>query len=321
MDTKRAKLEPGISVVVPVYRSSESLPLLIEELARVLPTLADHFECILVNDGSPDNSRAVLREMAQRHDWVRPINLLRNYGQHNAILCGIRRARYDVLVTMDDDLQHPPEEIGKLVERLKEGFDVVYGPPLTDQHSLLRNLSSTISKLALQGAMGAETARKSSAFRAFRTRLRRAFADYQNPNVSIDVLLTWATTRFSAVPVRHEPRAIGTSGYTVPKLISHALNMMTGFSTLPLRIANLIGFGIILFGIGIFIYVMYLKVRYETAVPGFAFLSIIISVFAGAQLISLGIIGEYLARMHIRMMDRPTYVEDPDDDDAYEDAE
>ncbi|MFT5497124.1 MAG: glycosyltransferase involved in cell wall biosynthesis [Kiritimatiellia bacterium] len=315
MDIKNIKLTPGISIVVPVYRSSESLPPLIEELGKVLPTLTEQFECILVNDGSPDNSRAVMHELSEKHAWIKPINMLRNFGQHNALLCGIRHARYDVLVTMDDDLQHPPAEIAKLLARLNEGYDVVYGPPEREKHSLFRNLASFITKLALQGAMGAETARQSSAFRVFRTRLRRAFADYQSPNVSIDVLLTWATTKFSAVPVRHEPRAYGTSGYTVRKLISHALNMMTGFSTLPLRFANVIGFCIILFGFGVFLHVMYLKIRYETSVPGFAFLSIIISVFAGAQLMSLGIMGEYLARMHTRMMDRPTYVVDPDNDE------
>jgi glycosyltransferase involved in cell wall biosynthesis len=314
MDSTHTKLKPGISVVVPVYRSGECLPALIEALGKVLPTLADSYECILVNDGSPDNSRAVMHELSAEHTWIRPVNLLRNYGQHNALLCGIRQARYEILVTMDDDLQHPPEEMAKLIARLEEGHDVVYGPPEKEQHSLFRNLASRITKLALQGAMGAETARNSSAFRVFRTRLRQAFVDYQSPSVSIDVLLTWSTTKFSAVPVRHEERAFGSSGYTVRKLISHALNMMTGFSTLPLRLANVIGFCMILFGIGVFIHVMYLKVRYETSVPGFAFLSIIISVFAGAQLLSLGIIGEYLARIHLRMTDRPTYVVDSDDD-------
>ena len=314
-DSIRKKLRPGISVVVPVYRGSASLPALMEQLGEVLPTLANRFECILVNDGSPDNSCEVMMDLARRHTWIRPLNLLRNFGQHNATLCGIRHAHFDVLVTMDDDLQHPPEEIAKLIRRLNEGFDVVYGPPEKEKHSLFRNVASVITKLALQSAMGAENARQSSAFRVFRTRLRRAFADYQSPTVSIDVLLTWATTRFSAVPVRHESRELGTSGYTVRKLVSHALNVMTGFSTLPLRIANLVGLFIILFGVATFSHVIYLKLRYETAVPGFAFLVAIISVFAGTQLMSLGIIGEYLARMHTRMMDRPTYVVDPEEGD------
>ena len=108
MDSSHIKLKPGISVVVPVYRSGKCLPALIEALGTVLPTLADSYECILVNDGSPDNSRAVMHELSGEHAWIRPVNLLRNYGQHNALLCGIRQARYEILVTMDDDLQHPP---------------------------------------------------------------------------------------------------------------------------------------------------------------------------------------------------------------------
>ena len=124
----------------------------------------------------------------------------RNYGQHNALLCGIRAARHEVIVTLDDDLQNPPEEIGKLHRRLLvDDVDVVYGTPTHEQHGFLRDQGSQITKLALQSAMGAETARNVSAFRAFRTRLRDAFAAYGGPYVSIDVLLTWGTTRFSHV--------------------------------------------------------------------------------------------------------------------------
>src|SRR5205807_2034684 len=146
------------------------------------------------------------------------------------------------IVTIDDDLQNPPEEIPKLLALLSEGYDVVYGTPQNQQHGLLRDLASLITKMILQGAMGAATARKVSAFRAFRTRLRQAFADYRSPYVSIDVLLTWGTTRFGAVTVRHDAREIGRSNYTVGKLIIHALNMVTGFSVLPLQLAGLLGF-------------------------------------------------------------------------------
>ena len=168
------------------------------------------------------------RASPSRDDCVRGIRMSRNYGQHNALLCGIRAARYPIIVTLDDDLQNPPEEIHKLIAALDEGADVVYGTPENEQHGFLRDQSSRITKLALQGAMGAETARHVSAFRAFRTRLRDAFATYRGPYVSIDVLLTWGTTKFSHIPVRHEPRAMGASNYTVRKLVTHAFNMMTG---------------------------------------------------------------------------------------------
>ncbi|HET6370761.1 MAG TPA: glycosyltransferase, partial [Nitrospiria bacterium] len=219
----------------------------------------------------------------------------------------IRAATCDLIVTMDDDLQHPPEEIPKLLEKLSEGYDVVYGTPEKEQHGLWRDLASQMTKVALQSAMGAETARNVGAFRLFRTRLRNAFESYQGPFLSIDVLLTWGTTRFCAIPVRHEPRREGVSNYTIRKLFVHALNMMTGFSTLPLRLASLIGFGFALFGLLILLFVLGRYFVQGVKVPGFPFLASIIAIFSGAQLLALGIIGEYLARMHFRMMERPTY--------------
>jgi undecaprenyl-phosphate 4-deoxy-4-formamido-L-arabinose transferase len=156
--------------------------------------------------------------------------------------------------------------------------------------------------------MGAKTARQVSAFRLFRTQLRGAFHEYRSPSVNIDVLLTWATTRFIAVPVKHEERKYGESGYTARELLRHAMNMMTGFSTMPLKLASLIGFLFALFGVFVLVYVLLRYLFVGVAVPGFAFLASIIALFSGAQLLALGIIGEYLARMHFRMMDRPVYL-------------
>ncbi len=273
----------------------------------MLPTIAESYEVILVNDGSRDHSWETIRDFTQEYHWASGINLMRNYGQHNALLCGIRAAQYDLIVTMDDDLQHPPEEIPALMSKLEEGFDVVYGTPQREQHGLWRDLASQITKLALQSAMGADIARKVSAFRVFRAQLRDAFAAYQSPFVSIDVLLTWGTTRFSAIPVRHAPRRIGKSNYTFRKLVAHALNMVTGFSVLPLQFASIVGFAFTLFGLAVFIYVFGRYLIQGGSVPGFSFLASIIAIFSGAQLFALGIIGEYLARMHFRMMERPTY--------------
>jgi undecaprenyl-phosphate 4-deoxy-4-formamido-L-arabinose transferase len=208
---------------------------------------------------------------------------------------------------MDDDLQHPPEELPKLMARLEEGFDVVYGTPTAQRHGFLRDMASTISKLALQGAMGASTARSVSAFRVFRTDIRKAFATYEGPFVSIDVLLTWGTTRFSSVAVRHEPRIIGTSNYTFRKLLTHALNMMTGFSVWPLQAASIMGFFFTLFGALVLCYVVGRYLISGSSVAGFPFLASLIAIFSGAQMFALGIMGEYLARIHFRSMDRPPY--------------
>jgi undecaprenyl-phosphate 4-deoxy-4-formamido-L-arabinose transferase len=232
---------------------------------------------------------------------------MRNYGQHNALLCGIRMASNEVIVTMDDDLQNPPEEIPKLLDKLAQGYGVVYGTPEKERHGLWRDLASVITKLALQSAMGVGVARKVGAFRAFRTQLRDAFASYQSPFVSLDVLLTWSTTRFAAVPVRHDIRKEGLSNYTFRKLVTHALNMITGFSVLPLQLASVTGFVFTFFGLLVLVYVLARFLLQGSSVPGFAFLASMIAIFSGAQLFALGIIGEYLARMHQRTMERPVY--------------
>jgi len=297
-----------ISAIVPVYRSAPILPELHRRLTDALCGIAERYEIILVEDCGGDASWDVIERLAEGDDHVRGIRMSRNYGQHNALLCGIRAARYGVIVTLDDDLQNPPEEIGRLIAVLGEGADVVYGTPANEQHGFLRDQGSRITKLALQSAMGAETARNVSAFRAFRTRVRDAFATYRGPYVSIDVLLTWGTTRFSHVSVLHEPRRVGTSNYSFRTLVTHAFNMMTGFSTLPLQVASVIGFLFTLFGFAVLLYVLFSYVANGAAVAGFAFLASIIAIFSGAQLFALGIIGEYLARMHFRAMDRPTYL-------------
>ena len=297
----------SLSIVVPVHNSARILPRLVERLAPVLAATGGPYELVLVNDGSRDESWQVVQDLAARHAWVRGVDLMRNYGQHNALLCGIRAARHAVVVTMDDDLQHPPEEIPALLAALERGADVVYGAPTHEQHGVLRDLASRITKIALAQAMGAPIARQVSAFRAFRTALRDAFATYDGYYVSIDVLLTWGTTRFAAVPVEHAPRADGVSNYTFRKLVHHAMNMMTGFSTFPLQIASLVGFGFTLFGFAVLAWVLGRWLIHGSVVPGFPFLASVIAIFSGAQLFALGIIGEYLARVHFRTMNRPPY--------------
>lgn len=297
----------SISVIIPVYNSEPILPELAERLNDVLPTITDKFEVILVNDGSRDNSWEEVLHLSERYKWIRGICLMRNYGQHNALLCGIREAKNEIVVTMDDDLQHPPEEIPKLLEKLESGFDVVYGSPKKENHGVLRNLASQITKIALQSGMGANTARRVSAFRAFRTYLRKGFADYSGSFVSIDVLLTWATSRFTWTFTQHHLRTMGKSNYSLTKLITHAINMVTGFSTIPLQIASIVGFIFTVFGILVLFYVTGRYFIQGSSVPGFPFLAAIIAVFSGAQMFSIGIIGEYIARIHSQSMNRPSY--------------
>lgn len=298
----------NVTIVVPVYNSSTILPELVVRLNAVLAANYETYELILVNDGSRDESWNVICSLVSQHSWIRGVNFMRNYGQHNAILCGIRLAQFEAIVTMDDDLQHPPEEIPRLTNKLEEGYDVVYGTPLEEQHGLLRDMASIITKASLQATIGAETARMVSAFRVFRTQVRKAFDEYRGSFVSLDVLLTWGTMRFTAVQVRHDLRKAGISNYTLWRLINHAVNMMTGFSTVPLQLASIIGFLFTIFGFVILVFVVINYIIHGGSVPGFSFLACTIAIFSGVQLLMLGIFGEYLARVHFRTMDRPSSI-------------
>jgi undecaprenyl-phosphate 4-deoxy-4-formamido-L-arabinose transferase len=297
----------SLSVVVPVYNSAPLLPALVERIGAVLEPTGRDYELVLVNDGSSDASWERVVELARANPRLRGLNLMRNYGQHNALLAGVRAARGQTIVTLDDDLQNPPEEIPKLLAKLDEGYDVVYGAAGERQFGLLRNLATRVTKLALRGVIGSDVASRASAYRAFRTDLREAFADFDAPYVSIDALLSWGTARFAAVPVEHRAREEGRSSYSFGGLATHALNVLTGFSTRPLRIASVVGVVFTLFGVAILVLVV---VRYFVStqrVPGFAFLASIVAIFSGVQLLTLGVIGEYLARMHERVMNRPPY--------------
>ena len=314
----------SVSIVIPVYNAELSLENLYQQLIPALEEITPDFEVIMVEDHGRDNSWGIIARLAAEDRRIRGIRLGRNYGQHNALLCGIRAAQKDVIVTMDDDLQNPVSEIRILLNKLEEGHDVVYGAPQKEQHGFFRDLASQITKLTLQGAMGVENARHVSAFRAFRTHLRDGFKQYRSPFVYIDVLLTWSTSNFAAVKVRHEPRMAGQSNYTLGKLIIHAFNMMTGFSTLPLQLASMVGFAFTVFGLGVLAWVIGRYFIAGYSIPGFPFLASIIAIFSGAQLFALGIFGEYLARIHFRTMDRPPYVVgesssgNPDPGDKYD---
>jgi glycosyltransferase involved in cell wall biosynthesis len=300
-------MENTISVVIPVFNSELILPTLIDRLIPSLEKITNTFEILLVNDGSHDKSWNVVSELAEKNRQIIGINLMRNYGQHNALLCGIRSAKNDIIITMDDDLQHPPEEIHKLIEKILEGFDVVYGIPYKQVHERWRNFFSWFTKSVLSKTLGIKSIKSISAFRAIKTNLRKAFINFDSPNILIDALLTWGTNNFGTVEVKVDKRLSGSSNYTLSKLFRIALLVLTGFSTLPLRITSTIGFTFTLFGVGVLFYVV-IRTFQEGSIPGFPFLASIISIFSGVQLFSLGIFGEYLARIFNRSMNHPAYV-------------
>jgi glycosyltransferase involved in cell wall biosynthesis len=299
-----------VSVVVPCYRSASTLKPLVSRICDTLAHLegVTRFEVILVDDGNTDDTGAAALRLAHDVTTVTTIVLRRNFGQHNALIAGIRAARHEVIVTLDDDLQHPPEEIPKLLAPLHDPrVDLVYGIPQTEQHGMVRTLSSRVVKSALT-LVGVAHARWVGAFRAFRTELREGFSGTGDAQVNLDVLLSWVTSGVQAVEVRMEPRAVGRSSYGVFGLLRHTLNMVTGYGVLPLRIATWLGIACGLFGAIVLVTVLARYLAGDITVPGFTTLAALITLFAGAQLLTIGIIGEYLGRQHFRSMARPMYV-------------
>jgi undecaprenyl-phosphate 4-deoxy-4-formamido-L-arabinose transferase len=267
------------------------------------------FEIILVDDGSPDDTWEVIEQICTADPNIRGLRLSRNYGQHNALVAGIREARLPVTVTIDDDLQNPPEEIPKLLnELIARNLDVVYGVPLDVKQGLTRRLAGRITRLAMSGGLGVKQAPHVSSFRAFHTRLRNAFSASVGTNVSLDAMLTWGGSRFGSVSVPHHHRMVNKSNYTVNRLIRFAVDTITGYSTLPLQLASILGFGTALFGFFILCFVTIRPLVSGETVPGFPFLASAIAIFSGVQLITLGVMGEYISRMHFRVMQKPTYV-------------
>lgn len=294
--------------MVPVYRSTDSLIALVDRLDEVLAPRGD-YEVILVDDGSPAETWAVITGLTARSSRVRGFRLGRNFGQHSALVAGVRQARFPIVVTLDDDLQNPPEEIPRLVAALEErDLDVVYGVPERMEQSFPRRLAGRITRKSLGSGLGQEAALDFSSFRAFRTRIRDAFASDLGTNVSLDALLTWGASRFGSVSVRHDVRAMGASNYTYRRLLRFAIDTTTGYSTAPLQFASILGLATACLGFLSLLWVVLYPLVIGRSVEGFPFLASTIAIFSGVQLLTLGIIGEYLSRMHFRVMRKPTYV-------------
>ena len=299
-------LHVGVSVVVPVYRGAPTLRELCERVELALTPTNAPFEIILVDDGSPDESWKVIKDLASSHGVVRGLRLGRNYGQHAALLAGTRSATFSTTVTLDDDLQNPPEEIPRLLAALTQGDDVVYGVPSSVQQDFSRRLASRLARWSIK-ASGIEHAPSVSSFRAFRTDLRRSFNVPIGPAVDIDSLLTWGTTRFGSVKVAHAERKVGVSNYTLRRLLVHAFDFLTGYSALPLRIATFLGIAASGLGVVLLGWVLGHVLFAGDAVSGFPFVASTIIIFSGVQLVMLGLIGEYVGRIHFRSMGKPSY--------------
>lgn len=295
----------NITVVVPCFNSEKSLPLLIPELLPVLANYADNYEVILVNDGSRDKTLIEIQGLVDEYAFTRGINLTKNFGQHNATLCGICQAKYDVVVTIDDDLQNPPEEIIRLVDKLEEGYDVVYGVPTERNHTLIRNMGSHVLRFILK-AIGAKSSEGISSFRALRSFLAEGLADSTGQVVCLDVLFSWTTENFATLSVKHRARTRAQSSYTLTKLVKVAFDLIISYSSLPLKLVGISGLVSVTVGLILFSLSVISWLGLVAAIPN-GLLASCIFIVGGLQLAGLGIVGEYLIRLHSSAVKQPPF--------------
>lgn len=297
-----------ISVVVPVYDSAETLVELSNRLIDVLDSTGKSFEIIFVDDGSRDESWKILQNLQVAHSrFVVIVQLMRNYGQHNALMCGFRKSSGNYVITIDDDLQNPPEETIKLIAAIECGdFDLVYGDYEDKKHRWWRNIGTNLVTYIYRIVFKSDT--RPTSFRIIKREFLSSIFSYNLNSTYVDGLLAWNTEKIGSVRVDHCPRKTGSSGYSLRRLIGLALNLVTNFSILPLQIVSFLGICASTLGLFGGAYYLFLYFSSNIDVPGYASIIIAILTIGGIQLISLGIIGEYLGRLHLNVNQKPQYV-------------
>ena len=300
-------MQPTLSVVIPVYGRGDRLPELIRRLdASAEAKGCDYPELVLVDDCGSDESWPVIRRVASHRTNVIAIQLSRNFGQHNAIMCGFHHTNGEVVVTIDDDLQQDPESIPKLLNVLIENdLDLVYGSYESKKHAFGRNLGSslvnTFYRLIFKMPITV------TSFRALRRPLILSILRYDLNFTYLDGLLAWNTTRIGAVVIPHHDRTEGKSGYTLSKLIGLAMNVFTNFSLLPLQVVSLLGITFATVGLSLGTWYTLAALLAKVAVPGYASTIVAVLVLGGLQLLSLGIMGEYIGRLHLNVNRKPQF--------------
>jgi len=294
-----------VTAVIPAFNAARSLDKVVREFLASEDTHGR--SCVLVDDGSRDASWQIIRDLVSSYPGkVRGVRLSRNFGQHNALMSGFHYASGDVIVTMDDDGQHPPEEIPKLLETMERtGADVVYGVPARRNHRWWRNLSSSLVRAFFRWVFGLKV--DPSPFRAIRREVVDMILPYDLSFVYLDGLLAWYTDRFAQVEVEHRPRAHGRSTYSLGKLITLAFNLFTNFCLGPLQLVTVLGLCSSAIGLLLALYYLVMRLVGGIVVPGFATLAVLILVMGGLQMLSLGLLGEYLGRVHININRKPQY--------------
>lgn len=308
VNTTGKAAEVDLSIVVPVYNSASTLDSLMGRLTKVINSITQSYEIILVDDGSRDASWTVIQTLRKTYaDHLVAVQLMRNYGQHNALMCGLGIARGEYVLTMDDDLQNPPEEIPKLLTYIKQHcLDLVYGCPNARRHAEWRNIGSALVMHFYRTVFRNPVT--PTPFRIMRHQLAQSVMFYDLNFTYLDGLLAWCTSRIAGVEVEHHPRTQGSSGYSMGRLLGLALNLYTNFSLIPLQIVSGLGFATALSGFLVGIYYLFQFFASGIAVPGFASTIIAILILGGTQLLALGVIGEYLGRLHLNVNRKPQYV-------------
>lgn len=296
-----------ISIVIPVYNSAESLPLLVGEIERELTGY--NFEVVFINDSSGDNSLSVLKKLARTRSNMTLLDLARNFGQHNAIMAGMKFARGDVFVLMDDDLQHPPSEIRKLIDTMeKSGYDVVYGNYVVKKHNIFRNWGSALNDRMATHLMKKPRELYFSSFKAIRSFIAKEILQYAGAYPYIDGLIFRSTDNIGSVSVDHREREVGVSNYTFRKLVRLWFNMFTNFSILPLRMVTILGFFMSFVSFVFAAYVVIERHSFSIIQQGWASIMVSIMLLSGVQLASIGFLGEYLGRTYLTVNQTPQYV-------------
>jgi glycosyltransferase involved in cell wall biosynthesis len=297
---------PWLSIVVPVYNGAAMLEKLIQHLTPVCKTIGD-YEIVLVDDGSTDQSAVAIGRLAEKDRHITGVLLSRNFGQHNATLAGLVHASGAIVVTMDQDLQNPPEEIGRMIAALESGFDVVYGLPHRRAHSLYRNMTSNFSKWLSSKILSTGLRGNFSSFRIIRRWVVDEVIQYKSRNIFLDGLISWTTANVGGVEVRNE-RSDFESQYTLWKLIQHGFNLLVNFSYRPLQIALVIGIVLAVLGLLGALLVIILKLFYGISAQGWSSLMVVILVMGGTQLAFLGLMGEYLGRVLMNTNQSPRFI-------------
>ena len=301
-------IKPDIeySIVIPVYNGAPYLEDLHKRLTDVLEKITHSYEIILVDDGSSDASWQVLCRLGQRDKKIKLIRLMKNFGQHNATLCGFRYSGGHYVITMDDDLQHPPEEIPKLISEIQKGYSLVYGRYDKKKHSLFRNLGSALSNKVLLNI--SDNKSYLTSFRAIKGSLVKAVRDFSYPSVIVDLWFMRVISKsdISYCEIQHEESA--TSNYHFGKLVQTAVNVMLNHTVIPIRIATFLGifFSAVSFGLGFLFFGMYWLGHID--VSGFTTIVLLITFFFGILLFVMGIMGEYIAALFLILNKIPLYI-------------